>query len=90
MSLSATPNLDLPQERLAQFYQRHHIRKLSLFGSVLRLDFTSDSDVDMLVEFEPEYIPGLIRLAAMELELSRMVKRKVDLRTFEDLSPYFR
>ena len=78
MSLGVSPNLALPQERLAQFCQLHHIRKLSLLGSVLRSDFTSDSDVDMLVEFEPEHIPGLIRLAAMELELSRMVKRKLE------------
>jgi predicted nucleotidyltransferase len=83
-------NLKLPQEAIAQFCQRHHIRKLSLFGSVLRADFTADSDVDVLVEFDPEHIPGLIRLAGMELELTQLFQRQVDLRTAEDLSPYFR
>jgi hypothetical protein len=83
-------NLNLLQEAIAQFCNRHHIRKLSLFGSVLRGDFTSDSDIDILVEFEPEHIPGLIRFAGMELELSEILERKADLRTAEDLSPYFR
>jgi uncharacterized protein len=57
---------------------------------VLRDDFKPDSDIDVLVEFEPEHIPGLIRLSGLENELSGMLKRKVDLRTPEDLSPYFR
>ena len=85
-------NLPIPlsEDAIAQFCQRHHIEKLSLFGSVLRDDFTSDSDVDFLVEFEPEYIPGLIRLAGMELELSHTIGRKADLRTIADLSRYFR
>lgn len=80
----------LPKESLAQFCQRHHIRKLSVFGSVLREDFCPDSDVDFLVEFEPEHTPGLIRLAGMELELSELIQRKADLRTLRDLSRYFR
>ena len=80
----------LPQESLAQFCQRHHIRKLSVFGSVLRSDFRSDSDVDFLVEFEPGQTPGLIRLAGIELELSDLIQRKADLRTPRDLSRYFR
>ena len=70
--------------------QRHHIRQLSLFGSVLREDFRPDSDVDFLVEFEPEHIPGLIRLAGMEIELSEIIGRQADLRTAADLSRYFR
>ena len=82
--------INLPQLALANFCQRHHIRKLSLFGSVLREDFRPDSDVDFLVEFEPEHIPGLIRLAGMELELSDLIQRKADLRTPNDLSRYFR
>ena len=53
-------------------------------------DFSADSDVDILVEFDPNHIPGLIRLAGMELELTELLNRKVDLRTAEDLSPYFR
>ena len=82
--------INLPKSALAEFCQRHHIRKLSLFGSVLREDFCSDSDVDFLVEFEPEHIPGLIRLAGIELELSDLIQRKADLRTHQDLSRYFR
>jgi predicted nucleotidyltransferase len=83
-------NLRLPQEAIAKFCERHHIRKLSLFGSVLRSDFTSESDIDVLVEFDPAHLPGLIRLAGMELELTKLLQHKVDLRTAEDLSPYFR
>jgi len=75
---------------MAQFCQRHHIQKLSLFGSVLRDDFTPESDVDFLVAFEPDRIPGLIRLAGMEIELSNLIGRKADLRTAGDLSRYFR
>lgn len=82
--------INLPKSALAEFCQRHHIRKLSLFGSVLREDFRPDSDVDFLVEFEPEHIPGLIRLAGIELELSDLIQRKADLRTPQDLSRYFR
>ena len=61
-----------------------------MFGSALRDDFKPDSDVDMLVEFYPDHIPGLITLAGMEIELSGILGRKVDLRTAQDLSPYFR
>lgn len=82
------PNLD--RERIAEFCRRNHIRKLSLFGSILRKDFRVDSDVDVLVEFEPGYRVGLIRMAAMENDLSRMIGRKVDMRTPQDLSRYFR
>ncbi len=82
--------VDIPRERLADFCRRHHIRKLSLFGSVLREDFRPDSDIDVLVEFEPDYVVGLIRLAGMELELSALLGRKVDMRTPAELSRYFR
>ena len=85
-----TPRITIDQEVLADFCRRHHIRRLSLFGSVLRDDFQPDSDVDVLVEFEPSYRVGLIRLAGMELELSELMGRKVDLRTPADLSRYFR
>jgi predicted nucleotidyltransferase len=68
----------------------HHIRKLSFFGSVISEHFTQDSDVDVLVEFEPKQVVGLIRLAGMELELSEIIGRKVDMRTPADLSRYFR
>lgn len=81
----------LPGDKLASFCKSHHILKLSLFGSVLRDDFRSDSDVDVLVEFEPGKTPGFFRLFDMEDELSVILGgRKVDMRTPEDLSRYFR
>ncbi|KAM3111780.1 nucleotidyltransferase family protein [Phormidesmis sp. 146-33] len=82
--------IEIPQDKIADFCRRHHILKLSLFGSVLRDDFHVNSDIDVLVEFESNHIPGLIRLAGMEIELTEMLGRKVDLRTPEDLSHYFR
>ncbi len=85
-----TARIAIDREKIADFCRRHHIRKLSLFGSVLRDDFRPDSDVDVLVEFEPGHVPGLIRLAGMERELSELIGRKADLRTPEDLSRYFR
>ena len=69
---------------------RGALQKLSIFGSVLRDDFSPESDVDFLVEFEPNHIPGLIRLAGIEIELSKLINRKADLRTAKDLSQYFR
>ena len=83
-------NLQLDQRRIEDFCKRNHIRKLSLFGSVLRDDFGPDSDVDVLVEFEPDARVGLIALAGMEIELSEIIGRKVDLRTPQELSRYFR
>jgi len=79
------------RDRIADFCRRHHIRRLSLFGSVLRDDFRPDSDIDVLVAFEPGREPGFIGLAGMEFELSELVGgRRVDMRTPEDLSRYFR
>jgi uncharacterized protein len=83
-------NIEVPDAKIADFCNRHHIRKLSFFGSVLRNDFRSDSDVDVLVEFEPEHIPGFFRLHDMEEELSNILGRSTDLRTPQDLSRYFR
>ena len=83
-------NFQLPKDKLEEFCRRHHIRKLSLFGSVLRSDFRPDSDIDVLVEFEAGVTVGLIRLASMEIELSNIIGRKVDLRTPAELSRYFR
>jgi hypothetical protein len=80
----------LSDEVLAGFCRKHHIRKLSVFGSALREDFRPESDVDVLVEFETGYPVGFIRLAGMERELSRLLGRKVDLTTPGGLSPYFR
>ncbi len=79
----------IDRERLAGFCQRNRIRRLALFGSVLRDDFRPDSDVDVLVEFEPGHVPGL-RFFALERELSEILGRKVDLNTPNFLSPYFR
>jgi predicted nucleotidyltransferase len=82
--------IPIDRDKVASFCRRHRIRKLALFGSVLRDDFRPDSDVDTLVEFEPEVAVGFIRLASMELLLSEVLGRKVDLRTPADLSRYFR
>ena len=81
--------IDLSNAEINQFYQRHYIKKLSLFGSVLRDDFTVKSDVDVLVEFELGKTPGLA-IVRMEDELSHLLGRVVDLRTPADLSRYFR
>jgi predicted nucleotidyltransferase len=83
-------HIAIPQAKVADFCRRHHIRKLSLFGSVLRADFGPESDVDMLVEFEPDARVSLFDLVAMEIELTELIGQKVDLRTPEDLSRYFR
>lgn len=82
--------IEIPRERIAEFCRRHHIRRLSFFGSVISEHFTQESDVDVLVEFEQGQVVGLIRLAGMELELSEIIGRKVDMRTPADLSRYFR
>ncbi len=83
-------SLQISRETLAEFCRRHHIVRLSLFGSILRNDFGPESDVDVLVEFEPGYTIGLIKMAGIELELSDLLGRKVDLRTPDELSRYFR
>ena len=82
--------IPLDRERIAAFCREHHIAKLAIFGSVLREDFRPDSDVDVLVWFAPEHVPGLLRLIAMQHELSDMIGREVDLRTPEELSRHFR
>lgn len=79
----------IDREKIAEFCRRNHIRKLALFGSVLRDDFKADSDVDVLVEFEPGHIPGW-EFFDMEEGLSRVLGRKVDLNTLGFLSRYFR
>ena len=84
------PNIKIPTAEIAAFCLRNHIRKLAFFGSVLRNNFRPESDVDVLVEFEKGNVPGFISLARMERELSDVIGRKVDLRTPEDLSRYFR
>ena len=77
-------------DRIAEFCRRNQILSLAFFGSVLREDFRSDSDVDVLVEFEPDAVVGLIRLAGMERRLSEILGRKADMRTPGDLSSFFR
>jgi uncharacterized protein len=85
------PRIPLPRERIAEYCRARGIRRLAVFGSALRADFRPDSDVDLLVEFEPDRIPGLLGIARMERELAALLGgRKVDLRTPQDLSPYFR
>jgi predicted nucleotidyltransferase len=85
----ASSRLRVQPEKLAEFCRKNRIKKLSLFGSVLRDDFGPDSDIDVLVEFEPGQTPGFA-IIDMENELSLMAGRKVDLRTPNDLSRYFR
>ncbi len=80
----------LPRAFLETFCARNHIRRLSLFGSVLTPRFRADSDLDMLVSFDPGHVPSYFELVQMELELSQALGRKVDLRTPEELSRYFR
>jgi len=84
-------SLAIAEEQLARFCRGRHIRRLSLFGSTLAGTARPDSDVDLLVEFEPGHEPGLLGLASMEAELAGMLGgKKVDLRTPQDLSRYFR
>ena len=80
----------ISRDALDRFCQRYQIRKLSLFGSVLRDDFQPDSDIDVLVEYEPNAQTTLLDMAAQEIELGQILGRKVDLRTAQDLSRYFR
>ena len=82
--------VEIPGEAIASFCERNHMRKLSLFGSVLTDRFRDDSDVDVLVEFDPDHVPGYFGLVGMEQELSAMIGRKVDLRTPGELSRHFR
>ena len=85
-----TVKIDIPKAKIEDFCRRSHIRRLALFGSVLRDDFSPESDVDVLVEFDPGAVVGLIGFAGMENELSELIGRKVDLNTPGFLSPYFR
>ena len=82
-------NVDIPQEEIIDFCRTRYIRRLSLFGSVLRDDFTAESDVDVLVEFEPGHTPGLA-FFTMEADLADILGRKVDLNTPEFISRFFR
>ncbi len=81
--------ISVDEKTIAAFCHKHHIRRLALFGSILHGDSTADSDLDVLVEFEPDHVPGLA-FFAMEAALSEILGRKVDLNTPAFLSPYFR
>ena len=80
----------VPQDKLVGFCNRNHVHKLSFFGSVLTNRFRPDSDVDVLVEFELGQGPGFFELSGMEIELSGLIGRRVDLRTPKELSRHFR
>jgi predicted nucleotidyltransferase len=82
--------LSFDDDELADFANRHSIRQLAAFGSVLRSDFNDASDVDLLVEFAPGRTPGFLTIAAMELELGRLLGREIELRSPSDLSRFFR
>ena len=83
--------IKISKYKISEFCKRNHIRSLSFFGSVLRDDFSKSSDIDLLVEFETNYVPGFFDLIEMEEELSSIFGgRKVDLKTPDDLSKYFR
>ena len=85
------PKISIPHKRIAEFCHERGIRWLAIFGSALRADFGPDSDIDILVKFEPDHVPGLFGIARMERELSELFGgREIDLRTPEDLSRYFR
>ena len=82
--------IDIPEDKIAAFCRKHGIRRLSLFGSILRDDFGPDSDIDVLVEFEPGARRGLFRIAGMEIELSKLFDRKADINTVGLLGRRFR
>jgi len=85
------PRLKPYEAQLARFCEQHHIRRLALFGSQLKGTAGPDSDIDLLVEFDPAHTPSLFGMAEMEIELSGLLNApKIDLRTPEDLSRYFR
>jgi predicted nucleotidyltransferase len=83
-------DVDIPEAEIAEFCRRHGVKRLALFGSILRDDFASDSDVDVLVEFFPEVRYSLLDLGGMWAELRQIIGREVDLKTPLDLSRYFR
>lgn len=88
--MDSAPKINLPLDAIAAFCRRNGIVRMSLFGSVLRDDFSPESDLDVLVEFAPDHVPGYIAFAGMQIELSALFGRRVDLRTPADLSRYFR
>ncbi|RQD84926.1 MAG: nucleotidyltransferase, partial [Methanocalculus sp. MSAO_Arc2] len=89
--MTQSPQVPIPHEEITAFCKKYHIRRLSLFGSVLREDFSRESDIDVLIEFEEGKTPGFFTIFSMEEELSELFGgRKIDIRTPKDLSRYFR
>jgi predicted nucleotidyltransferase len=88
MAYSLEQKMD--KDKLIRFCRKNHIRKLSVFGSAIRSELRPESDIDLLVEFEEGQTPGLFSIIRMEMELAEVFGRKVDLRTPDDLSQYFR
>jgi predicted nucleotidyltransferase len=84
------PSIAKYKKPIQQFCERHHISKLSLFGSILTTAFKKSSDVDFLVQFDKKHIPTLFSLIGMEMELTDLIGHKVDLRTPNELSPSIR
>ena len=90
MSKSSSLPIAIPVDALRTFCEQYPVRRLALFGSALRSDFTSESDIDLLVEYQPGARVTLLDMAQQEIELSELIGRKVDLRTPNELSRYFR
>lgn len=80
----------ISRAEVARFCETHHIRRLAIFGSILTSRFRPDSDVDVLVEFDPVASPTYLDMAGIEQELSTILGRKADVRTANELSRYFR
>ncbi len=88
--MELAPGVTIDDDVLHAFCRLNGVRRLGLFGSALRGDLRPDSDIDLLVEFEPGRVPGLLHLAALEIELAELLGREVDLRTAAHLSRLFR
>jgi uncharacterized protein len=88
--MTIAPGVDLPEAGIAEICRRHHVRELSLFGSVARGQMRPDSDIDMLVDYDPRARPSLLDLIAMKNELSDLLGRPVDLGVKPALKPRFR
>ena len=87
---SHKPRISIPEDQIAEFCKSNYINNLALFGSVLTDLFSDQSDVDVLVEFDSNHVPGFFHLVDMEDQLALIVGRKADIHTPKDLSPYFR
>ncbi len=89
--MKITSEIDISKDELSKFCKQHHIESLSVFGSAIGEDFQDDSDIDLLVEFKKNKKPSLFELIEIEKSLSELFdNREIDLRTYEELSKYFR